>query len=141
MNQKIIIGVVAVIIAGGAFYGGVTYAKSSTPMRGNFAQFTGRTGTAGATGARGMGGFVAGSIISTDASSVTIKMQDGSTKIVLVSTSTPVMKSASGSLTDLTSGTDVVVTGSTNSDGSVTAQSVQIRPAGSAGLTGRPNTN
>lgn len=38
------------------------------------------------------------------------------------------MKSASGSAADVAVGSSIVVTGSKNSDGSVTAQSIQIRP-------------
>lgn len=122
----------AVVIAGGAFYGGMMYATSKSPARGQFAsgqsngQFGGPNGARGARG--GMGGFTAGEILSKDATSITIKMQDGSTKIVLVSSSTQVMKSISGTLDDLSQGTNVVVMGSANSDGSVTAESVQIRP-------------
>ena len=132
MNKKILGGVIVLIlIAGSSFYGGMVYGKGQTPSRGQFAngQFTG-TGAADTRTARGgTGGFTAGGILSKDATSITIKMQDGSTKIVLVSTSTQVMKTASGTLGDLSAGTNVVVTGSANSDGSVTAQSVQIRPA------------
>jgi hypothetical protein len=129
-----IIGVV--IVAGAAFYGGTLYAKSSSPARGQFAAGTeagqfarGGAGTR-AIGAGAGGGFTAGEIISKDASSVTIKMQDGSSKIVVLAPSTQITKSAEGSIDDLATGTNITVTGSANSDGSVTAQMVQIRPAG-----------
>lgn len=139
MNNKIIAGVVGVvIIAGGAFYGGMVYGKSSVPTRGGNGQFVAGANGARATGIRGgmNGGFTAGEIISKDATSITIKMQDGSTKIALVATSTQVMKSSAGSLSDLTTGMNVTITGTANSDGSVTAQSVQIRPVGSAPIGG-----
>jgi hypothetical protein len=145
MNKQTLIGgLIAVAIVGsGAFYGGMTYAKGKTPTRGQFAngQFTG-AGTAGARGARtgGMGGFAAGEILSKDASSITIQMPDGSTKIILVSTSTQIMKSAAGSLNDLTTGTEVIANGSTNGDGSITAQSIQIRPAGASPFGGQQRT-
>ncbi len=135
MNKKTLIGaiVLALLIGGGAFYGGMTYAKTGVPARGgNFAgQFTGGTANRmGGAATRTGGGFTAGQILSKDATSITIKMQDGSTKIVLIATSTQVTKMAPASVNDLTSGTDVVVTGPANSDGSVTAQSIQVRPAG-----------
>lgn len=132
MNKKIITGVVAIVILGGVFYAGVAYGKSGTSARSQFGngQFTGNLNGVGGMRAGMGGGFIAGEIISKDVSSVTIKMQDGSTKIVLVGTSTQVMKSAIGTANDLITGTTVTVTGSANSDGSVTAQSVQIRPAG-----------
>lgn len=135
MEKKTIIAgaVAAIIIGSGAFYAGETYAQGKTPMRGQFGngQFMQFADAGMARGARGGAGmFTAGEILSKDATSITIKMQDGSTKIVLMGTSTPITKSAEGSLSDLSTGTNVVVTGSANADGSLTAQSVQIRPAG-----------
>ncbi len=132
MNKQIILGIVGLLVIAGAFYGGMTYAKSKIPARGQFGngQFVANGQLPGGDARGGMnGGFTSGEIISKDASSITIKMQDGSTKIVLVSGSTQVMKTASGNLSDLINGTNVVITGSTNSDGSITGQSIQIRPA------------
>ncbi|MDE1945374.1 MAG: hypothetical protein KGI03_03840, partial [Patescibacteria group bacterium] len=62
---------------------------------------------------------------------------DGSTEIVLVATSTPIMKVVAGSTADLTVGADIAAHGSGNGDGSFTASSVQIRPAGGAGFGAR----
>ena len=132
MNKNMIMaGAVGVILIGGAFYGGMTYQKSMTPARGNFtAGATGqaRSGRTGAFGANG--GAVSGAILSKDASSITIKMQDGSTKIVLTNASTSVMKASTGTFADLMAGTNVTAIGTANSDGSITAASVSIRPAG-----------
>jgi len=132
MNTRFVAaGIIGVmVIAGGAFWGGLTYAKGNAQRGPGSGQFTGaaRGGIGG--NAQRSGGFTAGEIISNDGTSITIKMQDGSTKIVLVSDSTEVMKSASGALSDLAVGTSVTVSGTSNSDGSVTAQTVQIRPAG-----------
>lgn len=74
------------------------------------------------------GGFIGGTVIARDGQSVTVKLQDGGSKIVFIGGSTQVAKTVSGSLADLAVGTNVMVTGSANPDGSVTAQSVQIRP-------------
>jgi len=142
-RNQLILGVVAlVVVAGASFYAGSAYAKSKTQQRGQFATtFPGGAGNTG-FGARGGGvrgpggGFTTGSIVSSSNGSISIKQQNGSsTEIVLLSPTTQILKQASGTTADLTTGTDVVVTGTTNSDGSLTATSVQIRPAGS-GFTG-----
>jgi len=140
MKNKITIIVIALILIGASFYGGVVYGKNTVSARGQFtnSQFTGNVNGARGTGMRGNtnGGFTSGEIISKDAMGVTIKTQDGSTKIVLIATSTQVMKSSAGSLGDLTTGINVTITGIANSDGSITAQNVQIRPAGLAPIGG-----
>lgn len=132
-NKQMIGGAVAVVLIGAAFYGGVTYQKSQMPQRGQFAlSAQGGPGAqfAGRAGARTGAGFVSGEILSKDASGITVKSQDGSTKIVLLGSSAQISKSAVGTPEDLSIGTDVLVNGSANSDGSITAQNVQIRPAG-----------
>lgn len=73
------------------------------------------------------GGFVSGEIISKDAQSVTIKLRDGSTKIVLFSSSTPITKPVMGTSDDLAQGKNATANGTLNSDGSITAQSIQVR--------------
>lgn len=80
-------------------------------------------------GMRG-GGFTSGEVIAKDATSLTVKAPDGSSKIVLVASSTQVTTSGSGNIDDVAIGTTVLVTGLVNSDQSVTAQNIQIRPAG-----------
>ena len=141
----IIGGLVALlVIGGGAFYVGMTYAKSQTPARGQFGngQFTGNGQLPGGGMRGGMNaGFTAGEIISKDETGITIKMQDGSTKIVLVSSSAQIMKSTTGSTDDLAVGNQVTITGLANSDGSVTAQSVQIRPKGAPVFDGQQTQN
>jgi len=144
MKRNQVIGgvIILIIVAGGSFYAGQATAKSATPAQGQFgAGFTagagGATGFAGRTGARGAGGgFTAGQIVSVSASSISIQQQNGSSsEIVLLSPSTQILKQTSGTAADLTAGTEVTVTGTSNSDGSLTATSIQIRPAGT-GLPG-----
>ncbi len=132
MNQKtkITVVIVALLIAAGSFYGGMTYAQSKVP---SFARAGGAAFAAGGA-TRGMrggaaGGFVSGEVISKDATSLTLKLTNGGSKIVFLSASTTVMKTATGSMDDIAVGQQITTTGSTNTDGSMTAQTIQVRPA------------
>ncbi len=135
MKKILPIIITAIIVGGIAFYGGMKYGQSTGSGAGatptNF-QRSGQVGGSSTVRRGGMGqngGFVGGEIIAKDKTSITVKLQEGSSKIVFLSSSTPVMKSTQGSSSDLTIGEQVTVTGKANSDGSITAQSVQIRPA------------
>ncbi len=129
-KQIISISVIVLLVGGLSFYSGQSYGKSQVSSRG-----TGQFGTMGANnrpgGTRMMtgGGFVTGEVLSKDTNSVTVKMRDGSSKIVFYSASTEVQKSVTGSADDLVVGKNVTVTGKANSDGSITAQSIQLRTA------------
>ena len=85
--------------------------------------------TGGMRGGVAGGGFISGSIITIDKTSMTVAMRDGSSKIVLFSTATPVTKMVAGISSDLVVGKDVNITGTTNPDGSVSAESISLRPA------------
>ena len=144
-----IIGI-AVIACGLSFYGGMKYGESQNSGRG--AQFaagqfggmqnggaTGGARTAGTrTGMRGAGGMVSGEILSKDATSITVKDRTGGSKIVFLGSSAEVMKSTTGTMDDLIVGTNVITNGTPNADGSITATTVQIRPAGAPGSGGFP---
>jgi hypothetical protein len=120
----IIIALLAV--SGGSFYGGTIFGKSqNTRPSFNSANFQGaRTGRTGAS-------MISGGIISSDSSSITLQLPDnGGSKIVFYSDATQISKMASGTADDLAKGISVSVAGTTNSDGSITAQSIQVRPAG-----------
>jgi len=137
---------VVVVVGGGAFYGGMKYAQSRNP-RGQFSradlqnlsseerqqrlQELGVNGGAGFRGGagggqRGGGGFTSGEIISKDDKSVTIKLRDGGSKIIFFSDSTEISKSAEGTSSDLEVGKSITVNGVANSDGSVTAETIQL---------------
>lgn len=147
MQNKFVISlIIAVIVAGGlGFYGGVIYQKQQAPVgapafagrgtNGQSGAFAGRGG-AGGFGRGGnvsggsVGNFSAGEVVNADTHSLTLKLMDGSSKIVLFASSTHIGKMTDGTTNDLKAGTNVMVTGNTNSDGSITASNIQIRPAG-----------
>lgn len=129
-NNSIIVAILILIVGAGAgFFGGMKYRDYQiVKQRASFAggNFQ-RNGTA--TGARMMGiRGVSGSILSVDDKGITVKLADGSSKIVLFSTTTQINQAATATKTDLKVGTMVAVFGQTNSDGSVTAQSIQLNP-------------
>ncbi len=128
MNKLILSVIITVIVAGGTgFYAGMHYpANTASGYKIDNPAFSGRLGGNNRVG----GGAMAGSIVSEDSQSITVKLANGNTQIAFISTTTPVMKSTQGSISDLSVGQQVVVTGTANPDGSITAQDVQIRPAG-----------
>ncbi len=135
MKKILPIIIAVVVIGGGAFYGGMKYGQSQIPQRNG--QQLGAIGGARLRQGFGGQGFVSGEIISKDDKSITVKLPDarlpdgqGSSKIVFYSGSTEISKSGSGTFNDLETGKTITVNGTTNSDGSITAQSIQIRPAG-----------
>lgn len=123
--------IVALVVGGVGFFGGMQYQKTqaSGPIQG---QFRGPNGSGTPGGFQGRGGNgqgmtpVSGEIISQDDTSITVKMQDGSSKIVILSDDTNINKSSEGSKSDLKTGETVTAFGSTNSDGSITAQNISI---------------
>jgi hypothetical protein len=142
-NNTIIIAVVTLLVGAGAgFFGGMKYQQSRRTA--GFAQFAGGQGRTGLGTTRSGNGSqagnfrpVTGSITSVDDKSATVKMADGSSKIVILSDSTKITKGTDASKSDLKIGENIMVTGTTNSDGSVTAQNIQLNPQE---FRGGPNT-
>lgn len=73
------------------------------------------------------GGMTQGEILSVDDTGITVKGRDGGSKIIIMSTSTKIFKSVDTTKSDLKQGTNVMVSGSANPDGSISASSVSIR--------------
>lgn len=132
-----IIIVIAVVLVGAvAFFGGMKYQRGKVSMMAG--RFAGANGLAGARGGQGGPGGqnrfgqgirpINGEILSVDDKSMTVKMMDGSTKIVVLSETTSINKAAEAVKTDLKTGEKVAVFGAQNPDGSVTAQSIQLNP-------------
>lgn len=135
-NKLILTLVAALVIAGAGFAGGMTYAKATVKGGSQFARGAGAGGPGGAAGrtsgfrANNMNGVVAGTVIASDDKSVTVQLRDGGSKIVYFSAKTQVLKSVDGAITDLVKDANVTVIGTAGTDGTITAQSIQIRPAG-----------
>lgn len=141
---QIIVGVLVIGII--SFYGGMKYGGSKIiatasntlgqgQQRGG-GQFGSGAGNRMGGGNRGGAGFANGEVVSVDDKSLTVKMRDGSSKVIILSVSTQVLKSAVGTLVDVPTGTEITVVGSPNSDGSITAQSIQVRPSISSSTPG-----
>lgn len=132
-NNLIIAAVFALIIGGAAgFFGGIQYQKSQRfqafQFNGQATQSNGSGNFRAGQGARN--GFVpvTGEIIDSDDKSITVKLEDGSSKIVLLSKETSISKSNSVSTSELKKGERVAAFGTQNSDGSITAQNIQLNP-------------
>jgi hypothetical protein len=136
-NKKIVSIIVGIVVLAGVFYGGTLYGKNQATggasAQNRVNQFGANKGNRGAGG-----GFISGQIISEDVNSITIQIMSGDpasntttgsgSKIIFLDTSTTISKMAAGSASDLTTGTQVSVTGTANPDGSITAKTIQIKP-------------
>ena len=140
MAKKILpIIIVLIVVGGGAFYGGMKYQESKAPKglaAGNFQNLRNLSPEQQQQRLQQMGGgnrqsgasFVNGEIIAKDDKSITVKLRDGGSKIIFYSDTTEVGKFVNGGPSDLEIGKTVTVNGKANQDGSVTAQSIQMRP-------------
>lgn len=137
-----IVGLVIVAILFGAlgFFGGMQYQKSQRSAA------YGQIGAQGQARRLGQNGgqnaqAVRGQVLSADNSSLTVKLSDGSSKIIILSSSTSITEATATSKQSLKAGEQVAVFGSSNSDGSVTAQNIQLNPqTGQFNRGGNPPT-
>ena len=116
--------------AGVGFFAGMKYQQGKQPSRADFQSRAGMrqqnlpTGVQQRMGA----GVIRGEIISRDEESITVKLPDDSSKIILVAENTAINKATEGLIDDLKTGEQVMVIGQTNSDGSVAATQIQLNP-------------
>jgi len=131
-----IIILIATIIGAVAFYAGMKYVQSKTPQgrlylspeeRQKRLQELGLNAGARFRGNINSNGLITGEIIAKDDKSLTIKLKDDGSKIVFISSSTEITKAVKGSLNDLEIGRNIIINGTTNPDGSITAQMIQLR--------------
>ena len=80
---------------------------------------------------QGMGGarIVAGEVTSKDDKSLTVKLVDGSSRIVLIGSSTQYTESTAIEASKLVVGSKVAVFGTVNSDGTTVAESIELNPS------------
>ncbi|MBP9765654.1 MAG: hypothetical protein KBD12_00260 [Candidatus Pacebacteria bacterium] len=119
-SKDIIMCVVLVLIS--FFIGRWSVGKNSTPsqnfQKGNSSQARMKV--------ENFGGMIRGVIGSVDDQGLVIKDQDGTSKIILLSSSTTISKSTTMISSDLVDGLNVMIRGKANTDGSVLAESIQI---------------
>jgi hypothetical protein len=111
--------ITAVIFSGLGYYAGMKKSSSDSPR-----QFQG-----GQRASRGFGGggVTQGEVISFDNQMLTLKGRDGGSKVIVVTDTTKVLKSVTGVKSDVKTGSSVVIMGTQNSDGSITAETLQLR--------------
>ena len=148
LRVRLPIAIVALAVVGlVGVAGGASLKKSSSTTQGgalaganrglgNFpaGAVPGGNGGTGGNGGRlgGAGGGVFGTVTKVEGNTLTVTQADGSTATVVVPSGTTISKTVSGSLSDLTNGTSIIVRGTT-ADGKTTAQSVTINSGNGAG--------
>jgi hypothetical protein len=138
MNRitKVVLGVLLVALVGaGCFYGGTLYGKGQAQPAlpgapGQAGTPPGGNGQASGTQA----GMLMGQIETIGDGTLTMTNQNGSRTVVNVTDTTLIQKQASVALGDLQVGETVVVSGSSASDGSITARMVQVSSGDGLGL-------
>jgi len=123
MNNKILLAVLvaALVFGAGGFFGGMQYQKSRRQVPRDFQAMREQRGFF-----QGQERPVSGEIIARDEKSITVKLPDGSSRIVFVGEGTKISESTPSAKERLVEGTLVFVTGTANPDGSLTATSIQM---------------
>lgn len=153
LNNQMMIAVVvtAVIVGPLAFFGGMKYDAGKAGAKvtaggnnfqrgammngavGGNGQFGGQRGAGGTgtgtTGTRIMrGGSTVGEVLSVDETGLTVKVNGGGSRRVLLPEKVTVSSCAEGDKTAVAVGKFVIVTGDPNTDNSITARNIQVMP-------------
>jgi len=132
-NKKIVLSIsVCLIIGLLSFWGGTVFSNSKKPVnqfanrQGDFSQNSGGKINQGVRG--GMGGeLISGEVLSIDTESITLKLRDGGSKIIFFSPTTKIEKTTEGIASDVVIGKTIMINGTSNSDGSVSAALIQFK--------------
>ncbi|KKS94680.1 MAG: hypothetical protein UV68_C0005G0012 [Candidatus Collierbacteria bacterium GW2011_GWC2_43_12] len=140
-NNNLVAVLVIIVVAAAGFFGGMKYQQTKRSVSTNvfsprqFGNTQNRNGggtnlTPNGTPQNGRTGIrpVMGEITDVSDKSITVKTVDGGSKIVFVSTKTEINKAAVATFSDLSKGQTVSIFGQENTDGSVTAQNIQLNP-------------
>jgi hypothetical protein len=131
-QEAIITGVVTLIIGVGIGYAGAGVFNHPAAQPSSFARGAINGGGMMRGGFGGNGSILSGTVASEDSGSITLNTRDGSSHVVLLTPATTVSKSVEGTLTDIATGASVIISGTQNSDGSVSATNIQLRPVAPA---------
>jgi len=141
----IILGVIVLCAAvgAGAFYGGTIYERNQVAnVRNSF--FNGRGGAGGGgggggggAGGGGFGGGVFGTVKTVTGNTLQVSTAQNVTTVNL-SDATTVMKTITGTVSDIAVGDTITVRGQADSSGAVAATSIQVLPPGTT-FGGRGN--
>lgn len=132
--KKTITIIIIIIIVIAAFFVGKAYGNKQATSAVSAQNANGTFSHSGMYGGSGRGAFgnaTIGQVIAKDTTSITVSLPNGGSKIILYSPTTMVLKTDAGTLNDITVGSTITASGTANTDGSITATSIQIRPAGS----------
>jgi hypothetical protein len=121
---------------GGAAAAGGQFAGAQTGGTGQANGAGGQRGQGGGGGAAGGAGATIGTVQSVDGNKVTLATQNGQTVTVTLDDKTTISKTDTGATSDIANGQTLVIRGTTNADGTTSAQSVSIGAAGGLGAGG-----
>lgn len=136
-NKNLLVTILVIGVGVGGFFAGMKYQQSKQPSRVDFQAMRGmrQPGMSGVQQGAGSG-MIRGEIIAQDEESITVKLLDGSSKIILISENTTINKTTEGSVDDLETGKQIVVFGQENADKSVSATNIQLDFGFGGGMRG-----
>jgi hypothetical protein len=137
MSKWIWTVIACVAVAAVAFFGGVFVGRLTAPSFGGSGRpGFGTFGQTGQTGQNRGGGFASGTVLKKDATGLTLKLPEGGSKTVILSSTTQFVKSEKVTSADVSVGATVTAVGTAASDGSVTARLVTMGDSGLGGMRG-----